>query len=756
MPGGEPRFPPTPIELATSVPQIVVKKCPAGLTKAVSEPVQPARSPVLECLDRCASALALANHRVDKLATATKRLSGKSSLASSPEKLPEMPPPGRTKQCHGCHGPCDQGHRGYPTGADRCPLEHDERCEGGILEGFDRNDSKWRPCPSAFVYVEDDYYEDSPEDLYLNEDRVMDKRNNLDLLSQSMASLTVPTSSLPLVTTSSSVTTTSSTTSGGASSLTGLSSSAKTQVTSSVSGPAVFSQEGESVSDQVAAARSRLLALKKKKDDLEVLAQLQMEEQREAAETEKLQEQLLLSSQQKVQPKVGGRASLLRARNQNIVQPNDFGYYDGPTLPQIRNVPGLASVVEERVNHVRSSVPSLARRPSIRLGGPQQPDVGRTRSLSSTRQKSREMMFDPISVQAPQSHKSYVEDLIIMDDHAGVSQQRPGFSSVKRRVKQVDLLTADPETDPSDEEECQQMRLVYRRDKQGMKYREWEPVTVESPIVYDWVTDPQTGRQYRKQIVPASAASHSSASVHQSSATAARSRPAPNHLERGPTFVSLGGSEREGKSETKQTIVDWARKCPVLWAEKVSHDGMNAILWLWAFLAEMLEEHKTNQHHVDSGLLEAKLQHALCVLEVCASHSEKTDFDTHGWKIAKLYAHKVQAQLDRGLVCWSDFAEYKANPHPSELIAARQELEQKKAKKKVAGDVIPDRPRGDKLLCGTWNSSKVEGKCDWQVRNPDKGKCNRRHDCSYCIEKGHGTAHHQKSFCGKRVAAGDN
>ena len=156
----------------------------------------------------------------------------------------------------------------------------------------------------------------------------------------------------------------------------------------------------------------------------------------------------------------------------------------------------------------------------------------------------------------------------------------------------------------------------------------------------------------------------------------------------------------------------------------------------------------------------AKLQHALCVLEVCASHSDKTDFNTHGWKIAKLYAQKVQAQLDRGLVCWSDFAEIKANPHTSELIAAKQELEQeleqKKAKKAAAGDIISDCRRGNKLLCGTWNSSKVEGKCDWQVRNPDKGKCNRRHDYSYCIEKGHGTAHHQKCFCGKRIAAGDN
>ena len=509
------------------------------------------------------------------------------------------------------------------------------------------------------------------------------------------------------------------------------------------------------MADQVAAARSRLLAIKKKKDDLEILAQLQREEQREAAETEKL-EQILLSSQQQAQPKVvGGRAAMLRARNQNIAQTNDFGYYDGLTMPQIRNVPGLAPVVEERINHVRNTVPSLARRPSIRLGGPQQPEVSRTRSLSSTRQKSGERMFDPISVQLPQSHNSYVEDLIVMDDQAGLSQQRPSFHPVKHRVRQVDLLTADPESDPSDEEECQQMRLVYRRDKQGMKYREWEPVTVESPpVVYDWVTDPQTGRQYKKQIVPVSAASHNNG--HHSSTNAARSRPAPNHLERGPTFVSLGGSEREGKNETKQSIVDWARKCPVLWAEKVSHDGMNAIIWLWAFLAEILEEQKSDQHQADSGLLKAKLQHALCVLEVCASHSEKTDFDSHGWKISKLYAHKVQAQLDRGLVGWSDFTEFKANPHPSELIAAKQELEQKKVKKKAAADGILDRTRRDKLLCGTWNSSKVEGKCDWQVRNPNKGKCNRRHDYSYCIEKGHGTAHHQKCFCGKRIAAGDN
>ena len=272
-------------ELATSVPQLLVKECPAGLTKAVSEPVQPARSPVLVCLEMCASALALANQKVDKLSTASRKLSGKSSLATSPVEPLDMPPPGRTKQCHGSHGPCDQSHKGFPTGADRCPLDHDVRCEGGILEGFDRNDSKWRGCPSDFVYVEDDYYEDNPEGFYLNEDRVMEGRNNVDIVSQSMASLTLPNaSSLPLVPTSSSATATSSS-SASVSLLAGSAGSTTTQVMGSLSGPTVFSQEGESVSDQVAAARSRLLALKKKKEDLEVLTQLQLEEQREAAET---------------------------------------------------------------------------------------------------------------------------------------------------------------------------------------------------------------------------------------------------------------------------------------------------------------------------------------------------------------------------------------------------------------------------------------------------------------------------------------
>ena len=133
---------------------------------------------------------------------------------------------------------------------------------------------------------------------------------------------------------------------------------------------------------------------------------------------------------------------------------------------------------------------------------------------------------------------------------------------------------------------------------------------------------------------------------------------------------------------------------------------MNAVAWLWGFLSEILEAKRSNAASLEGGFLEAKLQHGLCVLEVCATHSEKTDFDTQGWKIARLYAHKVQAQLDRGLVTWADFSEFKANPHPSELIAAKQELEQKLRVRKKPGD---EGRKSDRLLCTNWNSSKVEG-----------------------------------------------
>ena len=681
-----------------------------------------------------------------------RRISRGPSLQNTPltSPLSSAKMPGRTRQCHGCHGPCDDSHRGYPTGADRCTLAHDDRCEGGIAEGFDRLDHKWRGCPIGYVSIEDDFSDDdfqentvSTNTGVLGASSLVNGLAGISLTYRKVATNEIP----PDVVTSTSTVSTSSvssmlTTSSNPSTAT------STSVTASGLGSTMFTGVGETVLDQVSAARQRLLALRQQREGLEALAELQREEELEAAETRRLQDQLNLN-QKPARPRVGEAASRLRARNQPSDQNTDnYGFYNGLTLPGIRKVPGLAPVVETKIEQIRTEVPSLSRRPDaslgclrkqpsgVPLGGPRRQLGSKARSVSSARQQNQNV-FDNVGFQP-----SFVQDLIVIDDADPRSTHQP----VQPTVNRVDLLTEDPETDPSDEEEVgKQMKLVYRRDQNGFKYRAWEAVEIKHhQVVYEWVTDERTGRQYKQPVHGQGSSQSRSAVTHH-----------PRKHERTPTFVSLSNSEKEGKIEKKSTIIDWARKCPVLWAEKVNFDSMNAIVWLWGYLSEILAEKSSTEGPMEAGVLDAKLQHALCVLEVCASHSEKTDFDTHGWRVAKLYAHKVQAQLERGLVDWLDFAEFKANPHPSELIAAKHELEQKLRVKKKTGEELRQRG-GDRPLCTTWNSSKVEGRCDWQVRNPDKGRCNRRHDCSYCTEKGHGSTNHQRSFCARRIAAGDS
>ena len=322
----------------------------------------------------------------------------------------------------------------------------------------------------------------------------------------------------------------------------------------------------------------------------------------------------------------------------------------------------------------------------------------------------------------------------------------------------IPLLSLQRASD--DDREVQQHWLVYRRDIHGQKYRSWEKIPADH--VLKWVTDSPTGRQYKEYVPVRSRPTgrqqdlsglgqlSATSRTRQSQAAGSMSR------ERRPTFVQIPTSEKEGKVDSKPTIVDWARKCPVLWADKVNSDSMNIVIWMLGYLSEVLASRNGSLPELKPGDLEAKLQHVLCVLQVCASHSEKSDFDHQAWKIARLYARKVQAQLDQGLSTWSDFSSYRSNPHPSELISAKQEMEPrlipKKIEKKKAEEDKTDR---SKLPCLTWNTSSIENKCDWMVKNPDRGRCNRKHQCSYCTEKGMGVTHHQRTFCSRRIAAGE-
>jgi hypothetical protein len=665
-----------------------------------------------------------------------------------------------------------------------CQLPHSDRCEGGVLAGKDRSGRLWRGCPFGYVQVvdgggtDDDQYNDD-DDLVSGNNFGLMSNTGLDMNEFSgsgIGSSSVPTSSVP--------TSTQSTASMTARS------STRASVTVADSGkddstPSILIEDD--VSSQVAAAHARLAAMKKKKDELELLADLKQQEEEMQAETRSLQQKLIQSSSLPSgspqafggpRPKVTDGASRLRSRNreQNHIEKS---FYGGPTMPLIRKTPGISNVVEEGVDRVRFDVPSLARRPSapVQIQPPVSGYVATGRKSSTHRDRSG-FPFDPYPIDKTQhgGGSYFVNDLLdISEGPRQVIQPRQDARSYP------DLLSDDPLTEPSDDEEVDEncLRLVYRRDENGRKYRSWEPFkSVSEPeTTFAWFLDPVTGREYKEAVNNGRQPSKQAVTVGKSCKADRLSRPthvpgaasqqpagaaALSRTERVPTFVPLPAADKEGKTEKISSIVEWGRMCPVLWAEKINLENMNIVVWVWAYLAEILAAVAGNTSELTNEELQAKLQHVLCVLQVCASHSEKTDFDNQGWKIARLYAKKVQAQLDRGIVRWSDFSAYKGNPHPSELIAAKEELVQRVKKKKVedigtqqrAGQATPG--AAGKLLCTTWNSSSVEKKCDWMVRNPDKGKCNRRHDCSYCLEKGHGANHHQRTFCGKRLAAGES
>ena len=76
-----------------------------------------------------------------RVASLSSLVSAKSELLKTVEQAVTM------RTCHGCHAPMDADHKGNPTGADQCPLEHWRGCVESIAEGT----SGWRPCPIVSV-----------------------------------------------------------------------------------------------------------------------------------------------------------------------------------------------------------------------------------------------------------------------------------------------------------------------------------------------------------------------------------------------------------------------------------------------------------------------------------------------------------------------------------------------------------------------------------------------------------------------------
>ena len=698
--------------------------------------------------------------------------------------MPPPPPPGRDisnplvrkpRRCKGCHRYSDDGHSGVPMGATRCILPHSSKCVGGIEGGTDLRGREWKPCPPDYqgpsgatgLSGSESEHSDNEEE-YLGS-----KEGNTD--NESPVPSTTSTPTIPTLVCTTSV------------------AMAHTAVTSSCQKPLT----SISASDPIVEELAQLEQLKKQNAFLQEQVSLR-DSQRISAERLEVQRQLKAEKDrmmeldramrsQRVSP--GPEAEYLpqfmanmRSKVREQTEPSSFpSHYQGPTINDIRKIPEVRSRVEERLDNVRFDVPSLSRRPTANANctsvGPQ----SKTRSaksqgeLGSSRQdwsglSKAEQEFEQFKAWKNRNKFGPESD---SDDSPPQVQVYPAAAAACSGE-------GDPVTEPSssDEESYQPMILVCRRDKYGNKYRCYEPYRQVqkahcevSPVQYTWVTDPSTGRQYKQPVPKKSSSSPSNfKSKRQSPHYKGRNlsnqhvtlRSGGSREIRTPTTNTAATDhvpgiapleQREGKAcDSKSlSIVDWARNCPIACAEKIKYEEINLPIWVWAYVSEILSSRSGMTPSLPKGELEARLQHLLCVLQVTMLHSDKADFNTKGWTMASIYAKRVQQKLDRGLESWSDFRRFGSDPHPSEMIAAKAEVDRKSFLKKKE-DPVKVKP---KQLCTTWNNCETENKCKYLLDNPAATKCNRRHDCSYCMEKGFGTFNHQRRFCRKRREAGD-
>ena len=464
-------------------------------------------------------------------------------------------------------------------------------------------------------------------------------------------------------------------------------------------------------------------------------------------------------------------------------RPEDDTMYTGLDIKGIRKIPELQSQVEKLVSQVQHRAPSLDRRPSfIGVRDPslaqQQPGVAPEFVFRHCEDGNVRKVRTPQSrdlASLPRSGGGQTDDNETSSDDDCDEQPQPGYVFKWRRDEHGEKYFTEVK------QFRQQEEMVYRYVRDHATGRSYKRLVLKNDpdkeLVSQWVIDPETGLQV-KMLVPSQLGStrpkiskqSSSQPVRFASSPGARDRPdggftTPlSHSEQGrksqhytSTFPPRNsGALQDEKQGKMPTIVQFARNCPVSWTSKITSDKLNLGLWCWSYIAELLATRTGQADPLPVGELEARIQHFLNVLEIALQPSAPADFENHGWKVARLYAEKVQHKVERGDTWLSFEQRYGSDSQPHELMAAEKELATKvvKVPKQPKDEDAKSKEETKKKTCNTWNSSSIEGKCEFEVQYEGRS-CSRRHECSWCKEKGKKSLGHQRSFCRQRLAAGE-
>ena len=722
-------------------------------------------APARVCLARLDRATKTLGDRVQSLTQVVKSssslslhpLSGESAAVGFPPSTPEKVSVGpcdttMVRTCHGCHAPLGEEHQDHPAGRDKCQLEHWDGCRGGIVDGKAANGSDWRGCPDGYKHVEevsdgsdtgDEHHGDvsllDPEKLAASTE---ENAGNEDLTDKNVHLVTDVVSKADLEEDE------------DVRLLRDLESTNLLLKQQAAVGQAQEKSERERKIAMLRAENSKLT--QSMKGDIggakyKSTNSHSVPNPKNRKHAKQNQDSVSIDSS-KIQEHLS-RSQLAAAE----YRPNDASLYSGLDIKGIRKLPNIQAQVEMLIGAVQNLAPSLDSRPSF---VPEKPATVKTATSASFSASS----FS----RKPAANATGREDPETSSDEDFDEAPRPGYVFRWRRDANGEKYNVEEKITIEKEAGAD---LVYRYVRDEATGRSYKKLVLrddpEKELVPRWVVDPQTGKKVQ-MLVP----SHCSKGKDGNVAVGSPTRLTPLSTEcvdgfatpfppraKLPQLSSSAPSRtsahlQEDKQGKMPTIVHYARECPVSWTNKITSDKLNIGLWSWSFISELLATRTGQAPPLQHGELEARMRHFLNVLEIALQPGNSSDFDNHAWRVARLYAEKVQQKVERGDT-WLGFeVKYGSDSQPHELMAAEKELAVKVVVKKKEKEEIKTKDENKKRSCTTWNSSSVEGKCEYEIQNEGRS-CARRHECTWCKDKGKRSLSHQRSFCRLRIAAGD-
>lgn len=196
--------------------------------------------------------------------------------------------------------------------------------------------------------------------------------------------------------------------------------------------------------------------------------------------------------------------------------------------------------------------------------------------------------------------------------------------------------------------------------------------------------------------------------------------------------------ESRGEKDTKNLkLLDHVRSCPAKWAKKVTLDNMNLPAYAYGVTAELTASLSGRGPAMSPEVLMSKLQHLQNTFSVCCLNTTEKEFSNYGWVLARDYAMKVQDRVTQNLTSWESLS---SEVQTSDLVASQMEFP-RPVEKKAADNKDVRKP-----LCSTWNTSKTEKKCQYEVEHPGR-TCQRKHECSHCRDSLNQSHRHQQWKC---------